>query len=400
MAFPPSGGSAGSPGTFAGGLGDFLGGFNEESGSIRDKNQREQELVDARNQKVFETLANSDDPDIRAAAVTGLLTGNHPAKGMDKWFNKVQDHPIYDTIKGLVASGHQPFMDPVKRHGAELQADIDARMGAIRKSGMSPEDQRRAELGIFGAPPPRPYGLVPGTITLPDGTSTAGFADPNSGEFLDSNYQSVQGAKFTRGTGGGTGTSGHTTKTVKDANSPTGYSYVRYDDSMKEIGRTPNAPAPGAGETYDFIQTPEGIVRGGKKSGAITNAPGGEGLQKPEPPTADLASLRSIEASILKINPEPKPLAAGLSVSPEKMQAWRTAVDAEAKRYGYDDFATLQSAIGKAAGTVSAATPPPAPPSPRKTPPAKGPKAGALDVDAILRELGRNRAGGGTAPPR
>lgn len=382
--------------------GDFLGGFQDETANIRKSNDQKQAAIDQRNSKVFETLANSDDPDIRAAAVTGLLTGNHPSKGMDKWFGKVQDHPIYDTIKGLVSEGHQPFMDPAQRHATELGNDIDARVSSVGRSGLSPDDQRRAKLGIYGAPPPRPLPLQEGTLHKKDGTTVAGFFDPAEGVHYDSNYQPVYDAvSFTRnGTGGGSTSAGHTSKVVPDKNSPTGYSTVRYDDKMQEIGRALGASAPGGPETFTAVPTAGGIQRFGNHSGSISPAGGGAGVTRAEPPTADLNALREVESSILRLHPQPKPVFSGGQVSPEKQQAWRAAVDAEAKNYDFSDFAALQKALGGAAGGVDAATPPPqVPPGLGAKPTPKSPKGqantgkGKIDVNAILGELAKARKG-------
>ncbi len=399
MGFPPS--------AFGG---DFLGGFTGESDNIRKSNEQKQAQIDQRNSKVFETLANSDDPDIRAAAVTGLLTGNHPSKGMDKWFSKVQDHPIYDTIKGLVSEGHEPFMDPAKRHATELGNDIDAKVGAVKRSGMNPEDQRRATLGVFGAPPPRPLPLQPGTIHLKGGGDAGGFFDPAEGVYYDSNYQPVEAAGFTRnGTGAGSPSAGHTSKTVPDKNSPTGYSTVRYNDKLEEIGRALGATPPGGPETFSPVNTPGGIAQFGNRGSGVSPAKGGAGVSRAEPATADLNALREVESSILRLHPQPKAIFTGGQVSPEKQQAWRAAVDAEAKNYGYDDFQSLQQALGGAAGGVDAATPPPqVPPGLGAKPVPKSPKdkantgKGKIDVNAILGELAKARKGvaAGPAPPK
>lgn len=414
--------------TGLGAFGDFVGGFTDRSDQMRKESQDEQAKIDARAEKVFTLLANSDDPDIRASAVTGLLSGDHPAKGMDKWFGKVRTHPMYDTISGLVNEGHKPFMNPADRPGAEAASGLRQRMGVVRSpdSGLDKPSQDRAVLGMVGAPPPRPQPYQYGTLTIKkaDGTTeeVGGSFDPGAGLYYDDdgNYRSdVSGFRRTTGS---QGASGHGTKVMVDKNSPTGYSYVRFDDTMKEIGRTAGAPAPGsATESQTPVQTPTGILAFGNKSGTLKPAKGGEGVTAPAPPGTNVNALRENEASILRLHPQPKPLFAGGTVSPDKMNAWRAAVDAEAVKYGYTNFEDLQGKIGAAtqdvggrvaqpppdpAATAAPGAPPPAaapaqkPGQPRRPAAKAAPGGGKIDVKAVLAELEKNRKAAASTIPQ
>lgn len=399
--------------------GDFLRGFQDESTGMRQEADRKQSEKDARDAKVFETLANSDDPEIRAAAVTGLLTGNHPAKGMDKWFGKVQANPIHDTIRGLIGAGHQPFMDPAKRHATELGNDIDARIASITKSSLSPENKTRATLGVYGAPPPRPLPLQPGTLHMKDGTTVPGFFDPTEGVYYDKDYQPADAVRFEK-SGAGGNTAPENSALEPDSNSKTGYSKVYRDKAGKEVYRV-EAPEPGAaGGSFTGIpnaNSPSGISSFNRKAGTVRNAPivgAPSGITPPPvvapaPATADIGSLREIESSILRLHPQPKPMFAGGSIAPAKEQAWRQSLDQEAQHYGYQTYGALQQAIADAqqgVGARSLSGPPPLPPGAEGgAGEGAGGKAkantgtGKIDVQSILNELaaGRKHAG---APAR
>lgn len=298
-------------------------------------------------------------------------------------------------------------MDPAKRHAAEVGNDIDAQMSGIGRSGLSPDDQRRAKMGAFNAPPPRALPLQPGTIHRKDGSTTAGFFDPSSGEHYDVNYQFVDDAvRFERGNGGtSSASSGGKWSVEKDSKSSTGWRQVHRDAAGAVLGQGGEAAAPGGPPSFSFLPTPGGIVTGNNRTGAVAPAAGGEGVQRPAAPGTDLNALREIEASILRLHKRPEGFGAGLSPAPAKMQAWRASLDEEAKKYNYPDFAALQAAMGGAATNVGDVTPPPqVPPGLGAKPVPKGTKdkantgKGKIDVNAILGELAKARKGVATAP--
>lgn len=377
-------------------VGGLVGGFNDESTKIRQANTQQAEQEAQRNSKVFDALANSDDPQIRAAAVTGLLTGNHPADAMGKWFGKVQQHPAYDQISQLVNEGHQPFMNPTDRKAAELDSEIKgvSKTAADLHAPLSPDDTRRMILGKIGAPPPRPMMKQYGTIMHSDGTSEAGSFDPNDNQYYDQYGSPANDLKEFRhgGLAAEHPASGGNWSTIKDSASPTGWSKVHVDAAGKELGREQGASAPSP-ESFSPVVTPAGVQKFGNKSGTVTPAPGGAGVGHAEPASAGLTSAKEVEASILKAaGPRPTALAPGLSVDPKKTQAWLADVDKAAQRYGYKDYADVQQKIGEAGrgvqssvvGSAPPAVPPAAGAKKGGTPPAKGKKPGGIDGSAVL----------------
>lgn len=393
-------------------LGDFVGGFQDESSRIRTENQRSADRDQARSDSLFHALANSDDPDIRAAAVTGLLTGDHPATGMGKWFGKVSGHPAYEQIKGLVADGHQPFMDPTKRHAAEKSADLDAAIATAEGHGvsLSAADKRRMTMSAVGAAPPRGFASQPGTITHTDGTTEAGSFDPDTGQHYDQ-YGSVSDdvVSFTyhgqRGTG--SPSTGGKWNVVKDATSPTGWTSVHIDAAGKELGRQVGVPPP-ASTLPSFVPAPQPGYGFNTKTNKY-EASGGEpgAAAKPETSAQSAESLRAIEARIVQMHPAPK-ASQFIPVTKEAEAQHREQLDVEAKNYGYADFTALQEAIAKATGGVSnaVATPPPRPPVPQPKGTGRSNAGGTggtggtggLNIDAIKKQLAKDH--GGTATGR
>lgn len=383
-------------------LGDVVGGFNDESNRIRQNNQQQADRDQQRSDKVFDALANSDDPDIRAAAVTGLLTGQHPADGMSKWFGKVQQHPAFDQIKSLVADGHQPFMDPTQRKAKEKSAEIDSAISVAHTHGvdLTQADQRRMVMSSVGAAPPRVVSRQSGTIKFADGHEEPGSFDPETSTYYDQTDQPVYDAQgFTyHGRVGGTGSpsTGGKWTTVQDKNSPTGFSSVHVDATGKEMARTTGVPAPASSQD-SFAPAPQpGYVLNTKK-GTYQAASGEPGAAaKTETPSQNAEALRAIEGRILQMHPPPK-ASQFVPVTPQAQQQHRADLDAEAKNYGYADYGALQKAIADATGGVGAAvaTPPPAPPVAQPTP-ARGKKVGSrsgLDIDAIRAQLAKDHGG-------
>lgn len=377
-------------------VGGLVGGFNDESSKIRQANAQQAEQEAQRNNKVFDALANTDDPEIRAAAVTGLLTGNHPADALGKWFGKVADHPAYQQIHSLINEGHQPFMNPTDRKAAELDSEIKgvSKTAAGLGAPLSPEDTRRLILAKSGGPPPRPMMRQYGTILHNDGTSEAGSFDPNDNQYYDQYGSPANEMKEFRhgGLAADHPASGGNWSTIQDKNSPTGWSKVHVDAAGKELGREQGASAPSP-ESFSPVVTPGGVQKFGNKSGTVSPAKGGEGVGHAEPASAALTSAKEVEASVLKAaGPRPTPLAPGLSVNPQKLAAWQAEADKAAQRYGYKNYEEVQQKVGETGRGVQSSvvgTPPPAvPPAPGAkkggTPPAKSTKPGAINGSAVL----------------
>lgn len=409
---------------FAQGMGDFLGDFNDESNKIRQTNEKKASDDAAIEQRALEHLANADDPQIRAAAVTAMLTPKKAGSGgaLSKWFGQQRDHPVFDQVHQLVNGGNgqapvQPFLSPEAKADAEGRGRETGRLGGanqaysdITGTNLPDEDLRRMAMGSVGAPPSRLTGSKPGIVTLEDGTQVAGSFDPTTQMYSDSDGSILSGVKSWQPNGpraAGNPNPGATWTTVPDHNSPTGYSKVHLDATGKELGRAPTG-APQAPPNQIF-QTPGGFtgVAPGRAGGApprMVDVQGGNTPSKTENPSVSFDALRNImndvehraQASIFKpggIPPEPAEINAARDREAQtagfnsykdlaaQVKAGQQAIDSAVQKPGASGGAA--AAPGAPAPARSPATKPGAPAGPKKTTAVPG----KLDVDAIMREL-------------
>jgi hypothetical protein len=404
--------------------GNFISGFQGDAAQQREHNQREAERQQQREDSVFSALANSEDPDVRAAAVTGLLTGNHPAGYLNKFFGKMQEHPAYAQIKQLVSTGHQPFLSGSEQRekdtAGQVSGGITGAVSGLTKTGEAqPGDKRRVAMARAGAALPGNKPLQHGTIYHADGTSELGSYDPNGGNYYNADGAfvddavrfSASGAVASAGSTSAGGTWAQMTGadfkrqfpnmnagSVKDDD----YVRVRVGANGQPVGSPVISQGPSSNLShYSFFPTATGIGSGitsGKGAGTVTEtAAGGAGVQHAEPPATEAAQYRADVDQILRIHPVPK--AVGFfKVTPAQQKAWQDAVDQEAKTRGYASWADLQARAGGASRATGAATPPP-PSAPSVAPPA-GPQgaAGPPGASAPNAPKKGDRVGSGPAP--
>jgi hypothetical protein len=182
------------------------------------------------------------------------------------------------------------------RSRVELENKIKTVGTAILANGGTPEDVKRAVMGMVGAPPTMdatangpvyadpndPETPIPtirhrdGSITLADGTplppGMVGYVKPTSG--------------------------GRVTKTMADKTSPTGYMSVTYSPTGQEIFRVPTefTPPPaysGAATAVDANGNPViiGVPRQGVPGNVIAQAPSNQPTQEQSDATALLAEV-------------------------------------------------------------------------------------------------------------
>lgn len=409
-------------------VGKVTEGFNQGVDRQRQDNQREAELQANRDTKIFEALANSDDPEVRSAAVTGLLTGNHPARAFDKFFGKVGEHPAHEQIRSLLGAGHEGL--PGAQEGARRTAkattqgrDEGVFAGADSANvPLTPDQRTQTFMGMHGAAQARPK-FSKGTLFFADGTSAAGFADEvNRAYYDDDNNQRTDVIRFSA-SGSIPSAGGFTGRNITGGDAPTVKSFREQfpqyashvagrrdndvvtfrqnkDGTLDTITVTEAPPGPPGvvPNIYPTANGPVGVGRAGVEVPLPKSIQGaGRATTQPE----KLNGLRQAAASILQgIRAEPK--AQGLlGVDPTDLEAWRKERDAAAVVAGFRNWDDLQTQIGAASRGVGEATPPPRAPEQGAAPGGGGPPAapggggrgaaGGRDpvVDSILKELGR-----------
>lgn len=376
-------------------LGPVLGGLTDSFKETRDRNSADAVRQQAREDSIFHALANSDDPEVRAAAVTGLLHNDHPGTFFDKFFQKHRDNPAFEHIKALVANGHQPTLGATedKRRSAEANTaggysgritGIHAGMEAARNAGsdLTPQDERRATLGALGAAErSTPQRLTQGAFYDASGkfVKNGWFDEANRNYFGDDGQVEDSGLEFRKSPAG---TAGARSGAPPDPNkviwvpgviADTGQFGTRSSGGWKighkADGTQVHEPAQ-QNQSYSFIPTQQGVATGNTRTGALNVSPTGASLTAPSTPTAGLSAVRAVEQDILRNKPKTGPF--GLPLEPEDEIKWRQEIaDPMAKAHGFRDYADVQSQVGSAVGNVQSTVAPaaggpggPPPPAP------------------------------------
>ena len=85
----------------------LLGGFTARKGEYEKEQIRQQDLANAREGKVFESLLSSTDPEVQSLAMTGLLTSAQPSlrkSGLRGWLGEMAQNPITAQMQKLIGT--------------------------------------------------------------------------------------------------------------------------------------------------------------------------------------------------------------------------------------------------------------------------------------------------------
>jgi len=157
----------------------------------RAENMRQAEAQADRENRVLQTLATSEDPEIAAHGIAGLMDQslNRPQKGLRGWLGQMQGNPALPKIRDLVAKGRQqipqeaPLVQgedtggtpaaatPPPKGGAALPAGGATEPGAAPLSMQAIEQappQALASGGMGGTvrPMPQPLQTVPRSLGI------------------------------------------------------------------------------------------------------------------------------------------------------------------------------------------------------------------------------------------
>lgn len=402
------------------GLGDFFGEFSDESGKIRQANERKASEDSAIEQRALEHLANADDPQIRAAAVTAMLTPKKGSGGsvLAKWYGQQRDHPVFDQVHSLINGGTQPFMGAEEKAAQQRAGTITGAARGVaqgmREEGMEPPPGMIEGVvrGAAGAPQ-RTAAPKAGTLVMKDGTHMAATQQAD-GLFYDQ-YGDAINDEIAEWHPSGTGlTASDTNKhgswvTFKGGD---GKYYKQFTTAEGVKQGTPVETVPPLAPPNQIFQTPTGFegVAPGRAGGAPPRripVIGGEAPTRTEDPSANFTAIRQTAKDIESRAAATVPKFGGMGQDPKEMGA---ALDREAVVAGYPNWAAVQAAVKAAQEGVSGAvqgappsgidlTAPPAstlpsgrggaPTKPGAKPVGKKKAAipGALDVNKILAEL-------------
>lgn len=401
--------------------GGLIQGISEGSNQTRAENMRREEMDAAREAKVFEVLANSDDPEMQSLAITGMLHASNPkGKKSSSFFRRflgeVNENPVMGQLRqamgpgsaalpsqaavepgappmppamasptgqpvtGPVAAGgpRRLFMTPMQKAVAQAQGSYSGRMtaalGAYRDA-RTPEE-RRLISGMSGAPE-RLTASQSVTLVYADGSSEAASYDPYANP----------GEEYT--TAGG----GRPVKPIKEvrksglASAGTGLRYFQDDNGNVTVvkGTEVQGEIPGVGRTGTAYSsappTPAGDrTRFDPRTGTYSVDPDAP----PAPPAAQAGGPEQAEAAGIVAQAEreaqrmPSALGGGYQ---------QGALDRAVQTVSKGKFKTYADAVAAARQTRAAGPAAAAPPAP----PAVGPAAPGFDINAIRNRIQQNR---------
>lgn len=407
---------------FAQGIGDFLGDFNDESTKIRQRETDKATQDAAIEQKALEHLANADDPQIRAAAVTAMLTPKKSGggSGLSKWFGQQRDHPVFDQVHQLINGGTQPFLsegEKVQQHATgQEEGRLTGATNAYRNvTGEEPDAETMKNWigGSVGAPTRKP---VPKPVTLevddpdhPGKTMHIGGVEIE-GQYYDQNYAPIT-SQIRNIFPSGAGLAppkplSDMTVTAPDPDHPGQFikKSIPRDQAREGVQSVgPQAPP------NQIFQTPSGFSAVDPRGLTVKSVQGGEGATKPEDATANYTTLRQTANDVYERAKRTVPAFAGLGMDAKELQP---ALDREAVVAGYHNWAELQQAVksaqdrvgagvqGAPPGPLQVAAPPnrgkavptkPGDPGNRGKPPVKGGKPGTPGATALPGQLDIDR---------
>lgn len=146
-------------------LDGFLGGVVTQRRQEEQQNREDAQNAQVREDAVLQHLSTSDDPEIRALAVAGILDSTHPKRkqgGFGGWLGKVQSNPHMDRIRQLVAHDQE-----LGKNNPEGQALTTAPPTA-GPAGPSLAQPGGKSLTEVGSAPPSPTASVPGQDPTPE----------------------------------------------------------------------------------------------------------------------------------------------------------------------------------------------------------------------------------------
>jgi hypothetical protein len=170
-------------------IADVMGGFGGRSREIRDEETRRADRAYELERRTLEYLATSDDPEIRTAAVTGILSSSQPKKkgGLGGWYGEVESHPAYANIYRILNTpvtktrerefatpeGGRPMHQMGTAGSAGQMVENpefggDSRMAALTGGGPSPD------MATSDGPAPLQAGRPP-RPPRPQGPASSGF---------------------------------------------------------------------------------------------------------------------------------------------------------------------------------------------------------------------------------
>jgi hypothetical protein len=153
------------------GLSDALGGYMEETGRIRDENERRNQQQLDLEKTALQHLMTSDDPGVKAAAITAWLQPRKAGPGpLAKWFGQQQASPAFQQVQTILGpAGKAPWLTVKEREQQQTAGQMSGRLGGAFDTYTQQ----------IGQPPPKEYveQTIRGALGAPERTA---FAQPGT----------------------------------------------------------------------------------------------------------------------------------------------------------------------------------------------------------------------------
>jgi hypothetical protein len=391
------------------GLSDMLGGYLSESDKIRQENEKKNQEQLGIEQVALQHLMTSDDPRVKAAAITSWLSPRKSGPGpLAKWYGQQEANPAFQqvqTILGQGTPGMAPWMTPQQKTESEYGSAITGRSEGIfneyeKRTGVPPPQGfvERTLAGMSGAPQ-RAMALQSGVIGRkgPNGQTVYenGFFDPSSGEYYDQSYTPVyDGVDFRRTGIHDVGSTGSKWYQLPDGT----YQHVDAQGRLMGITSMPGVLPPGPAPA--IIQPGPG----GEPARAVTGGRGGQPFTVTDLPGTgrQQETLRETYQRLnsLKLDIERQAQKEDANILGLDRASYETAVDHYAQKAGLGSYSALIQRMNEIDKQLTAPQnkpqstlrPPPGPvtppqePAPKAAPKKEDMKLGApgnVDLNAI-----------------
>jgi hypothetical protein len=191
-------------------LDGFLNGVVSQRQRLEDQNREDAQHAQTREDAVLQHMATSDDPEIKALGVAGILHSTDPKKkkgGFAGWLGEMQSNPYMDKARALVAhdqaAGHLIPTEVAHAAGQHATAGDPAMAAATLVQGAQPGEPPPSDLPDTGvaappstsapagspagpaeAPGAAPAPAVPSVVAAPEPATGAGSAAMTGGKSL------------------------------------------------------------------------------------------------------------------------------------------------------------------------------------------------------------------------
>jgi hypothetical protein len=153
----------------------LLSGYQDRSHTIAEQKMQEAMLANQREASIYNTLLNSDDPEIKSMAAAGIFQSGQARRrrgGLQGWMGEVQKNPIYPRLQEYFQTPKEkittaPMTTLPSTQSSGYLSTPPGGQGSMAMPATSPTQA--------GAPPPAPPSPAPDALAVPAAVDEPGF---------------------------------------------------------------------------------------------------------------------------------------------------------------------------------------------------------------------------------